>query len=282
MPETPYRSLGSLALYGTDPDGVTWSVQGPESSDWWASAASTASVIQRPRAHGAFVGRGFLDPARYVVVVQMHARTEAGLRRAIDRLHAAASLAPTTLTVTEDGGPRTAVVQREDQVLVRRPHPLSAVASVQLVAPDPRKMGVLLTANTGLPSTSGGLTIPFTVPFTIGATQVTGQVSLTNPGNIAGPVRLRIDGPVTAPVVTHVGTGRSLVFASSLVLGWGEFVVVDMERHEVLAQGQASRNQWVTERGWSAFEPGPNTWAFSAADPSTWAKLTVEAVPSWM
>lgn len=282
MPETPYRTLGALPLYGTDADGVTWSAQGPESSDWWASAASTAGVVRRPRAHGGYVGRGYLAPARYVLVVQMHSRTEVGLRRAIDRLHAAASLEPTTMTVVEDGGARTAVVQREDQVLVQRPHPLSATASVQLVAPDPRKMGAALTASTALPATSGGLTIPFTIPFSIGATQVSGQVSLVNPGNIAGPVRLRIDGPVRAPVVTHVGTGRSLVFASSLDLQWGEFVTVDMERHEVLAQGQASRNQWVTERGWSAFEPGSNTWSFAAAGPSANAKLTVEAVPAWM
>jgi hypothetical protein len=120
-----------------------------------------------------------------------------------------------------------------------------------------------------------------TIPFTIDSTVVSGQVSLTNPGNVNGPVSLRIDGPVTGPVVTHVGSGRALVFSTSLTLGAGEFVTVDMERREVLAQGQSSRNGWVTGRGWSAFEPGSNTWSFSALAHDPGALLSVTASPAW-
>lgn len=119
------------------------------------------------------------------------------------------------------------------------------------------------------------------IPFTIDAVTVTGQVSLENPGNETGPVRLRIDGPCRGPVVTHVSTGAQLVFASSLVLGAGEWIDVDMEARTVLANGQASRAPWITSRGWSGFTPGLNTWSFTAAAFDPGARLTVVATPAW-
>ena len=196
---------------------------------------------------------------------------------ALDALKAAAS---TSLTILAWDDGRYVHVKREDAVLVKRHTSRLAVASVQLLSPDPRKFAADLTASTALPSTTGGVTFPLTFPLTFTAVTVTGQVSLTNPGNAAGPVRLRIDGPVTAPVVTHVTSGKALVFAASLTLGVGEFVTVDMESHQVLAQGQASRAGWVTQRGWSSFEPGENAWAFAAGMASA-AQLTVTATPAW-
>ncbi len=246
------------------------------------SPGSTISPRQRARAHGATAGRAHLQPRHVRLEGVMTAPTEAALWAQRDVLTAAVALDDHEMILHEQGRSRSLVVRREDEVLVRPVTDRAARWSVQVVALDPRLVGAPLTASTALPSTSGGLTVPIVVPFAVTAAQVSGQVSLVNPGTAPGAVRLRIDGPVSAPVVTHVGTGRSLVFASSLVLQAGEFVVVDMERHEVLAQGQASRTQWVTERGWSVFEPGPNTWAFSAGGPAPLAKLTVEAVPSWM
>lgn len=120
-----------------------------------------------------------------------------------------------------------------------------------------------------------------TIPFSIDAVTVTGQVSLVNPGNETGPVRLRIDGPCRGPVVTHVSTGTQLIFSSSLVLGAGEWLEVDMEARTVLANGQATRSPWITSRGWSGFTPGENTWAFTAAAFDAAARLTVVATPSW-
>jgi hypothetical protein len=119
------------------------------------------------------------------------------------------------------------------------------------------------------------------IPFTINAVTVTGQVSLINPGNETGPVRLRIDGPCRGPVVTHVATGAQLIFSSSLVLGYGEWIDVDMEARTVLANGQATRAPWITSRGWSGFTPGENTWSFTAAAFDAAALLTVVATPAW-
>jgi hypothetical protein len=121
----------------------------------------------------------------------------------------------------------------------------------------------------------------FTVPFIIDAKTITGQVSLTNPGNESGTVVLRIEGPCVGPVVTHVSTGNAIVFSSSLVLREGEFLEIDMDARTALANGQSNRAGYITSRGWSAFDPGRNTWAFSAAQYNSQSQLSVTAVPAW-
>ena len=110
---------------------------------------------------------------------------------AINRLNDAVALHDVVLAVTEPNGlTRWNWVRRSGEVIVQTTD-LEAEWSFQVYADDPLKLHQELSATTALPSTTGGLTIPYTVPFTIGATTVSGQVSLTNPGNEAGPVRLR-------------------------------------------------------------------------------------------
>jgi hypothetical protein len=151
--------------------------------------------------------------------------------------------------------------------------------SFVLYGPEAKRFGDDITVTTRLPSATGGLAIPFTVPFSIASTIVSGFVTAINPGTMTGPVKLRIDGPITGPQVTHVGSGAQLLFASSLALASGEWLDVDMDLHRALANGQSPRNQWITSRGWSGFEKGENVWAFSAI--SGTGRLTVTATPAW-
>ena len=153
----------------------------------------------------------------------------------------------------------------------------------QVFAKDPRKFGDLITVSTPLPSSSGGRTYPATYPITYTGVSETGVVRLTNTGNTQAPVWLRVDGPIPAGgwTVTHIGKKQALTFATSLALTSGEFVTVDMDRREVLAQGQAARAGYVTSRGWFSLDPGDNDIAFSAAAYSATAQLTVTTKPSW-
>ena len=263
---TTRASLGTLDFSVQEASGVAWFLQ---QLDGWGSPKSTLDVRQRPRSHGGWAGAAFLQPRSLAASGLVTAPTAALLSDAIDRLNAAVSLDSTTLTVWEAGRARTCTVRRDDEVLVSDwvfdAGSCSAQWSIQLVATDPRKYGAALTASTNLPSSSGGLTWPITWPAVWSATQVTGVVTLTNPGNITGPVTLRINGPVTGPTVTHIGSGLTLTFSSSLTLSAGEWLTVDMEARTVLANGQASRSGWVTNRGWFGLEPGVNQFAYGAA-----------------
>lgn len=276
----PMVTLGDLNLFGDDEFGVSWFV--PRGGlDWSGAPATTLELMQRPRGHGAWSGASYRQARSYSLTAVLQAPNRALAEAAVDRALGAAPLDGALLTVAESSVTRSTMVRRDDEILVTWLNDTSAQISLGLVAADPRKFGATLTGSTGLPSSTGGLTFPHTFPHTFDAVTVTGQVSLFNPGNVAGPVRLRIDGPVTAPVVTHVSSGRSLVFSSSLVLGAGQWVDVDMDRREVLENGQSSRNGWVTGRGWSAFEPGDNTWAFTAGTYDAGSLLTVYATPAW-
>lgn len=157
-----------------------------------------------------------------------------------------------------------------------------AQATVELTCEDTRRLGAPVMAATSLPSSSGGLSWPISWPMQWSATQVTGQCALTNPGKATGPVTLRIDGPVTAPVITHVSSGRALVFGSDLTVYAGDFLTVDTEARTVLYNGQSSRNGSVVSRGWFGLDPGVNTFAFNADTYSTSALLTVTGTPAWI
>jgi len=272
-------TIGPLNLCSVDDFGVTW-ILDENGVVGWGAPGGTLSPTQKPRQRGAWAGRSYAQPRPMTMAGTCIAPTAALASLALDRLIDACSLDDTTLTVVESGRSRWCTVRRDGPVLP--PQWIGTCAftwSIQVVALDPRKLGAPLTDSTGLPSSTGGLVVPVTVPFAINSTVVSGQVSLFNPGNETGPVTLRIDGPVTGPVITHVGSGLQLIFSASLTLGAGEFLLVDMEAHTAMAQGQSSRANWIVSRGFSGFEPGPNTWAFTAASTSA-ALLTVTATPA--
>jgi hypothetical protein len=263
-----------------DANGVKWLVL---SFDGWGSPHPSIQVVQKPRQAGGWAGLSYATPRYVSVSVRVVAPTPAALTTALDALYAAVDLADTTFTVAEAGVTRSLTVRRSDQVLPHRLNNQIADVTFQMVAIDPRKLGSTLTGSTNLPATSGGLTVPFTIPFTISSTVVAGQVSFTNPGNETGPVVLRIDGPCTGPVITHTSssTTNALVFSSSLTLGTGEFLLINMDKRTALGNGQASRSGYITSRGWSGFDPGVNTWSFTASGYNVASLLTVTATPAW-
>lgn len=273
--------LDGLILTATDDFGVDWMAD--TLTGWYGSPASSLQLTQKPREPGAWKSISRQLGARVVTIAgATQAPSPKLLRDAMDRLNAAVALDGSLLTVSEDVDKRFATVYRQDQLLENRVSDYLIEWSMQVAAPDPRKYAADLTATTRLPLSSGDWTFPSTFPFSIDSVNVSGTCTLTNPGNIIGPVRLRIDGPCAAPQVTHKGTGLALTFASSLTLGVGEWLDIDMEAQTVLANGQVSRSGYVINRGWSGFEPGQNIWAFTAASYNSAAKLTVIGSPAWL
>lgn len=272
-------TVGALALFGVDAQGVEWNVE--KLAGWTGSTGSTRSSEPKPRQSGSFSGRGYSKSRTVTANGQLIAPTNRAAEEAFDRLNAAVDLEDTPVRVTQGGRTRWQLFHRSDDVLDTWLNDCTVAWSLQMASDDWRKFGVDVTGQTGLPSTTGGLSVPFRVPFSINAVTVTGQVSLVNPGNTSGPVVLRIDGPCQGPVVTHVSSGAQLVFSSSLVLGAGEFLLIDMEKRTVMANGQSSRSGYITSRGWSQFDPGVNTYSFTAAVFDAASKLTVTGTPAW-
>jgi hypothetical protein len=276
----PLVAVGDLVMNTIDSYGVQWVLSDLQG---WGSPGSTAQATQRSAGNGATMSQAFLKPRVLVGSGSILTADPSQLTAAIDRLIDAVDLEPFQLTVAEPGLVRSISVQRQDDVIPKKLNAHEAEFSFQVIAKDPRKFGDLLTQPTLLPFSSGGLIRPSTWPRTWTGVSGTGQVTVTNPGNTQAPVWLRIDGPIPAGgwSVTHVGKQQSLTFSTALALASGEFVTVDMDKKEVLAQGQAPRSGYVTSRGWFSLDPGDNVIAFSAQNYSSTASLTVTTKPSW-
>lgn len=274
-------SLGDLVLGATDGHGVRWTVN--SFAGWPGSPGTTLQLTQRARGHGATGSEPYLPPRVMTIEGHIHAPSLGALDDAMDRLNAAVTLQPTQMLVSEEGRVRGCMVQRQGEVLPIPLTDLQAHYSALIVAKDPRKYGELVSDSTLLPSSSGGLVYPVTYPVTYTGISNTGVIRVINEGNTQAPVWLRIDGPVPAGgwAVTHIGKQSTLTFATALALAAGEFVTVDMDRREVLAQGQSARAGYVTSRGWFSLDPGENDIAFSAQNYSPTARLTVVTKPAW-
>ena len=272
--------IGNLVLGSIDVYGVRFTI---EKFDGWGSPSSSLNLTQRARGHGATGSEPFLHPKVMTVQGLIIVPTADVLEAAEDSLSAAVTLDSFQMLVSKQGIIRNVSAQRQDIIQFTELTDKIARYSIQVVAKDPLKYGDLVTATTLLPSSTGGRTYPATYPITYTGVSNTGVVRINNAGNTQAPVWLRIDGPIPAGgwTVTHVRKKQSLAFASSLALAAGEFVTVDMDRREILAQGQSARAGYVTSRGWFTLDPGANDIAFSAANYSPTALLTVTTKPSW-
>jgi hypothetical protein len=274
-------SINGLVLGQYDADGVKWSIN--KFDGWDGSPASTVELTQRARGHGATASEAFLT-ARYMTVEgKIFAPDLEALEEAMRKLRAAVTLGPFQMLVSERRSVKNVMARRQGAVVADPITDTLGAYSLLIVAEDPLKYGDLVSSTTLLPRSSGGLIRPSTWPRMWTGVSNSGVIRVNNPGDEPAPVWLRIDGPIPAGgwSVTHQGKQQSLMFASSLALAAGEFVTVDMENREVLAQGQAPRAGYVTSRGWFDLDPGDNDIAFSAVNDSPTAQLTVTTKPAW-
>lgn len=276
----PPVSVNGIVMNTVDSSGVQWVLSDLHG---WGSPGSTAQSTPRVRGRGSTMSEAFLKQRTLVGVGAIIVTDPALLTSAIDQLIAAVDLNPFNIIVAEPGLTRNILVQRQDDVLAKKLNAYMAEFSFQVTAKDPLKYGDLVSYTTLLPSSSGGRTYPATYPITYTGVSNTGVVRVNNTGNTKAPVWLRIDGPVPAGgwTVTHVGQQRSLAAASYPAMNAGDFLTVDMDRKEILAQNQSPRAGYVTTRGWFSLDPGPNDIAFSAANYSSTAQLTITTKPAW-
>lgn len=273
-------SLVDQPLSGLDDFGCRWSTS---TLDGWGSPASTLSPVQKTQDHGAWLSPRFLTPRSISIGGLVRGPDRGTVLDALDRLNAAVSLDAATLTVTESADrPRTATVFRQDEVIQTWITDTLVQWSAQVVAVDPRKYGELETFTVGLPATSGGVTWPVSWPIEWNATATSGSVHIYNPGNIITPIKMRVAGPCPAPTIRHEGSGLELVLGSSYSIPAGSFLQIDPAAKTVLEGGSASRNQWITSRGWFGLDPGPNDITFGADVYDPAALLTVTFAPAYL
>jgi hypothetical protein len=252
--------------------GVLWgegtSVGLADLPGWLDAPDLRVQSTGRPDRHGVYAGRS-LAGARVVEVLLTAVSDDLTL---VDGIRAATAIAedPTEeeLVVWFGTGAAQLVYAR----LVRRalPTDLDWVTGVrrcrlQFMAPDPRRYSVTeYSASIGLPPTpSGGLAFPLAFPLDFGATTSVGQLTVTNGGDATTWPTLQIQGPVTGPIVTNVGTGDQLVFDPTWTVAAGETVEVDTDARSVTLAG-VSRRDRLHRAGWFGLAPGDTNLTFTS------------------
>lgn len=275
--------LGAIPLGGVDSAGVAWTVAPEDGFQGWDGPDVRASYSPREADHGAWAGPTYLAERVLTISGTIVAPDGATLDAATEQLRAAAALTDTLLTVYETT-PKQCMVRRSGKVLIKQITDRLATYSVLLTAADPRRYSTTLQSqSTGLPSTSGGVTLPITLPLTITATTSSGTFTLSNVGTIGTRPRFTITGPVTAPqilVQMPDGTVNQLAYSDTLLSG--DVLIVDTDAHTAVLNGVASRRRYLSGP-WPEIPPGGTVsvqWIASSYDPS--ALLTGTCRSAWM
>jgi hypothetical protein len=273
-------TLGSLDLLATDGAGVDWVITDVKG---WDSPGVRAEMAPRQADHGAWASPVYLDARPITLAGSIDAPTREALDAAVEQLIAAVSLTDTTLVIGETI-PKQATVRRSGQLLIERRGPYSATYSALVTAADPRRYSTTLQSqSTPLPSTTGGLTLPITMPITITATTASGSISLSNAGTIATRPVFTLLGPVTTPTISVQypdGTVRALVYSDSLAAG--DLLVIDTDAHTVVLNGAVSRRLYLSGQ-WPEIPPGTTvTASWTAASYDANALLTGTCRSAWM
>jgi hypothetical protein len=273
-------TLGSLQLSVVDDAGVTWL---PTDVRGWSSPGVRAELAARQADHGAWASPGYLNARPISIEGLIAAPSTAARDAAIEQLYAAVSLTDTVLVV-EETIPKQVTVRRSGEVLVERVNPYSVTYSAAVTAADPRRYSTILQSqSTPLPSTTGGLTVPLTVPLSISTTVVAGSITLVNEGNIATRPVFTVEGPVTNPTITVQypdGTVRALLYGSTLEVG--DELVIDTDLHSAVLNGTTSRRLYLSGQ-WPEIPPGTAVevgWYADSSDPA--ALLTGSVRSAWM
>ncbi|MET8765867.1 hypothetical protein [Streptomyces sp. NPDC004658] len=256
MPYTPgatldglQASLGSVTLGAVDSAGVAWYLQTLEG---WDSPDVRAEFSEREGDHGAWASPVYLGSRPITLGGTIVAPSRALLEQAMDQLRAAAGLTD-TLLVVQESTPKQALVRRSGKPLMQYITDTKATYSVLVTAADPRRYGTALqTSSTGLPSVTGGLTLPAAPPWLLSAVTVAGQVDAVNAGDFETRPVITIAGPVVAPLVqAQMPDGSVRIMSYSQDLASGDVLVIDTDAHSVTLNGSVSRRRFLTvPSGW--------------------------------
>ncbi|MFE2140177.1 hypothetical protein ACFXA3_00155 [Streptomyces sp. NPDC059456] len=274
--------LGALELGAVDDAGVAWHLQVLEG---WDGPDQRSEYSARQADHGAWASPVYLSQRPIALEGKIEAPNLSLLDAALEQLLAAVALTDTTLTVYETV-PKQATVRRSGTPLCRQLTDRVAAYSIAVTAADPRRYStVLQSQSTGLPSVTGGLTLPITLPITISTTSTGGSITLSNEGTIATRPAFTLLGPAASPVITATRPdGTIYQLAYSQTLGAGDTLVIDTAAHSVILNGSVSRRPFISAQpSWPEILPGSSLsvrWTASAYDPA--ALLTGTARSAWM
>lgn len=169
---------------------------------------------------------------------------------------------------------------RGTQVAIRRDRWDAGVIDVRasFLATDPLRYGPEESAGIVMTAPGGGLTFPATFPVVFGGGGGSGSAAILNVG--AAPVHWTavLTGPLTNPLLSLDGSGRSIRVLATIATG--ETVTLDSASSAILLGGTTPRPQWFGPGSrWFLLPAGASSVTFTADSGDGSALLTWR--PGW-
>lgn len=221
---------------------------------------------KKPFGHGSWASSEWATERTVPLMVQVRAGSETATRQALRALQAAFR----PVEISGDVELRWRDVSGE-YVLFGRPRGSQAderqlsvgISDVTcgFVAPSPFHYSAEETVTgpiTG-PTSSGGMTLPWRFPFSVGGRLSGGITQLTNEGTADAPLRLEVTGPAVSPWMSLQRPEGQQVLRFNLSLAAGQTLYVDTGTRSVLLNNTSSRRGDVSSDGgdWPILPGGP-------------------------
>jgi hypothetical protein len=283
-------TLNDFPLYGVDSYGCEWHVTFQDVSGLFDGVGSTLQTSEKLMTDGWYGNLPRLKGRTITIEGHIIGRWTESCVKAWAAFKSVLDTAGMRLSARlGDVGFQMQVWQSASAPLVKWAGVNMLRFSIGLTSLDPCMYGLeLVSGVSGLPSTSGGMTLPYCFGTCSGSVSawmwsedvLSGRVLLSNVGNAPSPVFIRIDGPVVNPQVSHVESGHVMAF--DMRLGIGHYVTINGMNHEILVDGSDPARGNVVRREWSQAAAGSNEWAFSSSEYSSDARMTVSFYPAYM
>jgi len=133
-----------------------------------------------------------------------------------------------------------------------------------------------------LPTMVGGLTVPFTVPFTIDSVLTGGSLSITNEGTAETYMIITITGPVEEPrIVMKLADGTIQTLEINTKLLTGQALVINTATRTVMLNGTISQLGNTSGEFPTLPAGGPHEMLFRAGEYNASAELSVSYTKVW-
>lgn len=270
-------SVDGFDLTAQDEAGCLWTV---EALDGWYTGGGVRSAIDtRAQQNGDHRGKAYRAGRVVTLRGKVYAPSTAQLELAGRRLSTLLGSGGFGDFIGDSpAGTMSSRVQLDETPLFDTQSSRYATWQLTVGSEDPLLYGLEVFAQTGLSSVSGGagLTFPLTFPLDFGVAPgaTPGVVSVANAGTASYHPRLRIDGPVTNPVITLAETGDRVALAVTVAAG--QWLDIDCARRYVLLNGAVSVKHKVSFVGaWLAVPVGGGTLTWTADSATTASTLSV-------
>lgn len=279
---TAWRRSVAIGSFVADSDGTDFRVT-QSLAGWEDSAPVRLDVQDRAQQDGGWDAAGYYGPR----VISHEGIVEQGSRAdALAVLDSLQALAPHTIHefLVDDPflGERSAMVRVLQGATVEWASPNRFRYSIQLLASDPLKYGPEVFTQTSLSATGGGAGLAYALAYPLDyglAPGVTpGAITVENAGPASYFPRLRIDGPVTNPVITLVETGDFVRYNGVVAVGQHLDINWGVPRRVTIGDNPVSVRSKVTYSGnWLSVPAGGGSLTYSADDADPAALLSVWA-----